>query len=42
MLRRRRRQRKTGVWYAMRFPPVELDDAFGCDAEGLEVRANAE
>ncbi len=26
----------------MRLPPVELDDAFGRDAEGLEMRTDTE
>ena len=42
VLRRCGREREVGARHAMRFPPVELDDALRRDAEGFEVRADAQ
>ena len=42
VLRGRGRERELGAGHAMRFPPVELDDALRRNAQGLQVRADAE
>src|SRR4029077_12365568 len=42
MLRRRSGDRKVSARQAVRLPPVQLDDAFGLHAPGLEVHADSE